>query len=227
MRRFISVLLVLILAVPAVEAGRKRPKTGKVKDGKYLDNESAFSLALHENWKAKTFKEKQDNHIRVVFTQKKPAIPAHFQDAKEYTQFPRLVVFADTSTMGIHPFLDSLRSETYKSDQKKEILKEFDILNQNEIIPVGRGSFEAGGERGTVWKAKAPYTIEIQASPSAAGGERKKGEYGGAIFAVKHGDVIVVAGLFCEYDFFQSILTEAGTIMASLKWPETEEEPET
>ena len=136
MKRLIITVIIMLMMVPVAEAGRKKKKTGKVKDGVYTDLKHNFNFTLDENWKIKVGK--APSKFRFALTQKKYGIPPDYTNTPDMTKTPSFVLFADTTTLGIFPFLDSLLSDTYKSDQKKEILKKFDFLAERDIIPKGR-----------------------------------------------------------------------------------------
>jgi len=224
MRNFILLALLLLLAVPGVDARKRKDKAGKMDGAVYQDKKYGFKLTVHENWKVRIQKNK--SRFRLTLTQKKYGTPAHFQKAEDYTEVPRVVIFVDTCSMGIFPFVDSLLSNEYKSDRKKEILKEFEFLNKPEVIPKGRNRIEVGGVSGLVWQGQSKYTKEIQTSASGVGGERVYGSYGGAIFAAKRKNesMRVLVHLMCEWEYFAPILKEVSTMVTSFQWPEVEEE---
>ena len=97
----------------------RRPRPASLRTTSYKDKEYGFTIKLNEAWKAKVAK--ADSPFRLVLVQKNYLIPSDYSDAPDYTKVPRLVVFADTTSMGASDFIDSLLSDTYKSDQKNEI----------------------------------------------------------------------------------------------------------
>jgi hypothetical protein len=225
MKRVLIFGLVALILITTAEARRKKKKTGKITDGVYTDADYNLSLNIVESWKGKTQSSKKNPHIRLVCVQKDFGIPAHFLMVPDQAQMPKFVIFADTSTMGVRPFVDSLLSRSFKSKQKKEILSEFEILSKKDLTPSGMATLRIGEERGVIWKGKSDYTRDIQSSASSSGGRRVKGTYGGAIFAFKKDGLIVVGGLICEYDFYDAVMKEAIAIMSSLTFgPDAEPE---
>jgi len=185
MKNMLLIVLSLMMLAPLTEARRKKAKAGKIIDNVYHDSKYNFSLTMHKNWKAKIRKDK--NNVRLTLTQKDYAIPPDYLDAPDYTKVPKITIYVDTCSLGAPAFLDSLIDENYKSKQKKNIIKEFDFLQEQEIIPRGRGRWNLKSESGIIWKAMARYMKEVQTSAGSVGGKRVRAEYGGAIAGVKRG----------------------------------------
>jgi len=226
MRRLMIMLLVLLVAAPAGFARRKKKKAGSVEDQVYVDTKYDFQLTLPEGWKYKVGDE--DDHFRLYLTQKDFEVPPYYLDAEDYTLVPKIVVWVDTTTMGATPFVDSLVSDTYESDQKKEILKEFELLNassagsgtyRDPLVPMGRRIVQVGDLKGVRWAGRCTYMKEVALSASATGsGKRVRGAYEGTVTAIKKGNVIVVFHMMCEslyYDAIDGVMTQ---IVESLKF---------
>ena len=211
MRQFLLLSLALLVLAPATEARKKQKKA------KY-----GFELTLHENWKPKISKDKDKQ--RILLTQRKYDVPSDYIDAPNYTHTPQLIMYVDTTTFGVHAFIDSLTSEDYRSKQKKEILKEFEFLNEPDRVPKRRSRMEIAGESAVLWKAQAKYMKEIQESASSMSGKRVRREYGGAVAAVKVGDNIVLFHLMTEWEFFESVLAEVLPMIKSLVVPTADED---
>ncbi|MFZ5981850.1 MAG: hypothetical protein ACOYVF_14615 [Candidatus Zixiibacteriota bacterium] len=224
MKKLIIILTALILIIPDVaDARRKIKMAGEVdQDGVYTDAAYNFQFQINDEWSSNINKEKDND--RVVCVRKKYDIPMDYADAPDYTQVPRIVVFADTSSMPTLTFIDSLVSETYKTDQKKEILKQFEILSEQELIPKGRKPVSLGTVenelKGVQWLGQAKYMKEVATSASAAGGKRVYGSYGGAIVATKNGNTIVLFYMICEYQYFDSIFNEMIGMINTMRWME-------
>ena len=223
MKRMFLLGLVLLLAVPVAEAGRKKKKAGKLDGSVFTDKKYAFSLTVHENWKARIRKDKDS--YRLVLTQKNYGIPPVYQQVPDYTKVPRLAIFADTSSVGVHPFLDSLLNDSYKSDQKKTVMKECEILQESELVPKGRKRAEISGSSAVIWKGRSKYTKRIMKTTRAdEEGELVYRAYGGAIIVAKKDDVIVLFKVMCEWEFYESVLNEVMSMVTSLKWSADEGE---
>ena len=124
-------------------------------------------------------------------------------------------------------FIDSLVSSTFNSGQKKDILKEFEILSshiggsgftQEELVPRNKSVVELDGQRGELWTGQIKYRNEVAVSASSLGGKRVYGAYGGAIVAVKNGNTIVLFHVMSEWNYFENELRDAMTVIKSLTW---------
>ncbi len=210
--------LLVVLAAPAVTARRKIEKSGEIKDGVFIDKTYHFQFKIHENWKPHLGKKKDP--FRISLVQRDYGIPADYQSAPDYTTVPRIDVYAGKCNQGVFPFVDSLLSDTYSSKQKKTILKEFEILNQKDLIPRGRRILELGGSKAIRVDFQAKYVKEVQMSTSTLAGKRVYGSYGGTIVAVKDKDTnrIVIFHLMCEWEFFEPVMGEVMQMVGTFKW---------
>ncbi len=225
MRRLILACLVLALCVPSLQARRKTEKAGEIKDNVFTDKKYGYSLTLSEGWKSKVLPNK--GNFRLVLTQKNYETPSYFMSAPEYTKVPRIIVYADTSSYDPMTFLDSLIDESYSSPQKNEILKEFEILN-NQVVEEGterdktrtrkRRTITVAGERAAYWEGKVEYRKYVSTSASATAGTRVYGSYGGGVVVAKHGNTVVVFHVISELVFFPSIMQEAMGMIKTLQW---------
>ena len=222
MKRLLILCLMLMMCAPVVNARKKAKKAGTITDNVYHDDTYGFDITLHENWKVKISKDKKK--VRLLLTQKNYAIPSDYTEAPDYTYTPQVVMYVDTSTFGVHAFIDSLTAENYRSKQKNEILKEFEFLNEPDRVPKRRSRMEIGGESGVLWKAQANYMKEISESASSASGRRVRRQYGGAIAAVKVGDNIVLFHVMTEWEFFEPVLAEVLPMIQSLVVPQDDDE---
>jgi hypothetical protein len=219
MKRWLMWGLVVLVAASASFAARKKEAAGVVKDKVYQDSEYGFQFKIHENWSAKV--NKADLNSRVVLIQKNWAVPPQYSQAKDYTQIPHLVVYADTSSLSAKAFIDSLLSETYKSKAKKEILKEFEFLSLPDIVVKGGRALTVAGQTAFMWNAEYKYVKEIQETASSIAGIRVAGGYSGMMLAIKNGNIIVLYHLMCENNFFNEIAAEVRAMSSddgALSW---------
>jgi hypothetical protein len=220
------VCLAVLVCLSSVHARRKVVKAGSVSESVYTDRTYDFSLKLNEGWKYKINPDK--NNFRIVMTQKKWEAPAYYQNAEDYTKVPRLVIWCDTTTLGVFPFVDSLVAEEYRSDQKKELMKELEILvnepGWEPLVPRGRKTKEIAGEKAVHWKGQVSYTMYVSLSSSSKANKRVKGKYGATIVAVKKENTMVLFYMMCEWDYYQRIEAEIMEIVSSLTWIEPESE---
>lgn len=224
MKKVIIACLILAIVVTSANAGRRREMSGSVEKNVFTDKNYNFSLTLNDEWKYSL--QKNEDNFRLLLTQRNYEIPPDYISAPDYTYIPRIILWTDTSSMHPYAFLDSLVSKTWNTDQKKEILKEFEILNpipisggqRDEAVPRGRKPVEIGGEQAVLWQAKAKYIKEVATSASDLAGTRVYGSYGGAIVVAKHGNRMFVFHIMSEWDFFEAILQHAFKIIGTMKF---------
>lgn len=221
MKRFAIICMALLMFAPAVDARKKQKKTGTITDNVFHDDTYGFDFTVSDNWKAKVSKLK--DNVRLTLTQRNYAIPSDYIDSPDYTYIPQVVIYVDTSTLGVHAFIDSLTTHAYQSKQKKNILKEFEFLAEPDRIPKRRSRMEIAGESAVVWKAEANYMKEIQTSASSASGRRVNRKFGGAIVAVKLDSNIVLFHVMTELEFFEPVLREVLPMIKSMAVPEEDE----
>jgi hypothetical protein len=216
MKRLIIIVLALLMAVPVVDARRRKKPAGDIEGSTYTDNKYGFTMKIDDNWKARI--QENDSHTRLILTQKNYAIPTYYATTPDYTAVPRFVIWADTVSMGVFPFIDSLLSETYESDQKNDMMNEFEFFREDDITPRGRSSFELDSARGVAWTGVAKYVKEVQSSAGAVGGKRVGGGYGAAVMAAKKDSLMVVMYMMCEEDYFDAVLVEIKNMVDNFHW---------
>ncbi len=231
MKKLILACLVLALFAPSLQARKKKEKAGKVENLVYIDKKYDFSFSINKGWKYAVQLDKEN--FRVVLTQRSYETPHDYLDAQEYTKVPRIVVYADTSSISTLVFLDSLVSGTYSSDQKKEILKEFEIIDEQAIEEGTERDKTVTRKRRTItideltaalWEGKANYRKYVSTSVSAIGGKRVYGAYGGGIVVAKKDNTIVLFHVISEWDYFANIMQDALTMITTLNWGGEEKE---
>jgi len=224
MKKHIVLTFIMSLGISTAFAGRQKDFSGTVDNNVYKDKKYNFTLSLNDDWKF-TLQKNEDN-FRLLLTQRNYDIPQAYINAPDYTQIPRVVLWTDTTSLHPFAFLDSLVSDTWRSNQKKELLKELEILStvpasgtqREQAIPRGRKPVELGGVQGVMWQAKSKYIKEIETSAGSLAGTRINGAYGGAIVAVKHDNRVYVFHLMTEWDFFEAVLQQALKIIGTLNF---------
>jgi len=231
MRKLMLMVLVIALCLPNAQARRKKDKAGKVTDHVFVDKKFDYSLKISEGWKYKVQANKSNYRISLI--QKNYQIPSDYLDAEDYTQIPKVILWVGETKLGEGPFIDSLLSDSYRSDAKKDILKEFELINDNsagsgtereDLVPMGRSTFEIDGHKANLWKGKAKYTKNVALSASSSGGKRVKSAYGGSLIAVKEGDKILVFHMMCEWPYFNPVQAEVMEMINTLKFGKPESE---
>lgn len=231
MKKLILACLVLVLFVPSLQARKKEKKAGKVKDLVYTDKKYDFSFSIGKGWKYTVQLDKKN--FRIVLTQRSYDTPHDYLDTPEYTKVPRIVVYADTSSISALVFLDSLVSRTYSSDQKKEILGEFEIINEQAVeegterdktVTRKRRTITIDELSAAVWEGKANYRKYIPKPSDPNIGMRVYGAYGGGIVVAKKDNTIVLFHVISEWDYFANIMQDALTMITTLNWGGEEKE---
>ncbi|MCH8026867.1 MAG: hypothetical protein IID63_01955 [candidate division Zixibacteria bacterium] len=224
MKRIIITCLLIIFAVSIADAGRRRPQSGKVKDRVYIDSKYGFKITIDEGWKHSLRKE--NDNFRLLLTKRKYEIPAEYINAPDYTQIPRIIIWTDTTSLPTFAFLDSLVSKTWNTKQKKELLKEFEIIasdissgsRREKFIPRGRKPVKLSGEQAILWQAKSTYVKDVAVTSSGLASKRVYGAYGGAIVVVKKGNRAFVFHLMTEWAYFENNLKETLNIISTFEF---------
>jgi len=228
MRKVVIALILLAIMAPAINARRPKDKAGLFKDNVYRDKKYDFELTVPDGWKCKVMK--NDDSFRFTLIQNSFEIPSYYIDAPDYTQIPRTVVFVDTTSMSARVFLDSLVAEDYRSDQKKEILKEFDILNRQsagsgmtreDVVSRKKKRLNVGDLKGMYWTGQVNYRNEVaESSSSVNAAKRVHGALGGLIVTIKKENTIMVFHTICEWTYFEGIRGQMLDMVNTLKWGE-------
>ncbi len=225
MKKLMIINLMLAVGISTVYAGRQKDLAGTVENNVYKDKKYNFTLNVNNDWKPNL--QKNEDNFRLLLTQRNYEIPTAYINAPDYTQIPRIVLWTDTTSLHPFAFLDSLLSNTWRSSQKKELLKELEILStvpasgtqREQAVPRARKPVELGGQQGVIWQAKSKYVKEIT-SVGADAGTRINGAYGGVIVAVKKDNRIYVFHLMTEWDFFEGVVQQALKIISTLSFAE-------
>ena len=229
MKRLLLLLLAVLICVPATMARRKTPKSGAIKDGVFVDATYGFKLNIAPEWSASL--KKLDSPARLTLIQKNYEIPPDYLDAEDYTKVPRVTVFVAESPWSATAFRDSLLSDTYDSDQKNEILKDFEILNEQAVseggerqalVTKGRESLYINEKRAAQWFGEAQYTNNVTQSVSSQTAKAVRGAYAGAVVVVKNGDQLLLFHLITEKMYFMAVWSQVLPMIESLDWPAAE-----
>ncbi len=218
MKRLMIALGLIILMMPSADAKRKTPKSGTIKDGVFTDAKFGYSISISDGWSAKRRKNKDS--FRLVLVQKKYGVPTHFQTAEDYTKVPRIVLWSGETSLSARAFTDSLLSHKHKSDAKSDILKEFEFLAEQDIVPKGKRAFKFGDTKGYKWWGEAKYIEYVSRSASSAGGKRVESAFGGGILAVKKDDLILVFHIMAEKEFFLDVFAALEGMASTLVFAE-------
>jgi uncharacterized protein (UPF0297 family) len=194
---------------------RKKDLAGKIENGIYQDDTYGFSLAIPDGWNSAIKKEK--DRVRLTLIKKQYDVPQQFQHAPNYTTIPKVTVYADTTSLGLEQFVDSLLSDKYKSKQKNDILSEFKALYGNYNVKK-KGKIPVGELTGYRISGQTQYTIEVQRS----GSESDKADvvtdfWGGSVFFYKDGNNIIMMHFISEWRYFDALEPEFMAMLNGFK----------
>ena len=225
-KRLLITFLILMLCI-GIAGARKTSKAGKITDGIYTDAKNNFSFDIGDDWDTSIKKGKKP--VRMTLIKKEYDIPMHFSHAPTYTTIPKITVYADTTSLGLKQFVDSLLSDNYKSSQKRAILSEFKLLfgdftlkkNSKKVIGDLVGHKISGEQK---------YSIRV--SSAGAGGDEMAGSFGdydvisdfyaGSVFFAKQGNTIVMMHFICESRYFDTLDLDFEKIIQTFKFTKSE-----
>jgi hypothetical protein len=201
MKKILMTIVTIALLVNFADA-RKKDMAGNVENGVYLDGKYNFSINVPDAWNSSI--RKDESKLRVTMTKKQFDIPIHFQNAPNYTTAPKVSIFVDTTSMPIDQFIDSLLSDKYKSKQKNAMLAEMKIINGPFQLKK-RAKMLVGELAGIKIAGQQKYTVEVQRSGSDSDqGDVCSDFFGGSVFFVKNGNVIIIIHMICEWRYFDA-----------------------
>lgn len=224
MKRLIIILAALLIAAPLTFARKPKSKSGNIENNVFTDKKHNFKITILDDWKYSIRKNK--DVFRIVLTKKNYEIPPDYLNSPDYTMVPRITLWVGEETMSPFQFIDSLLSDSYKSDNKKEIEKEFDILHDNiseqgdirqKLSTRKKKALEIGGKKAFLWTGQMIYRKDIAESASSIGGKRVNGKYGGAIVIIKEKNQIFAFHLICEWNYFETNLSQFMKVVTSFK----------
>ena len=227
MKRVFIAFLLVILAFN-ISLARKRDKAGNISDGVYTDKEYGFSVEVPDEWDSSIKKNKYNT--RLVLTKKEYDVPLQFEHVPTYTQIPKISVYADTTSLTLMQFIDSLLSDDFKSDQKKDIMAEFKLIAMDFTLKK-RSPMGVGDLAGYKISAQQKYTIRVESGTGSTKGEMDGAFggfdvvtdfFGGSIFFAKQGNQIVMLHFICEWRFFADLDPVFDEIVKTFKFNEAE-----
>jgi len=216
MKRLLIVSLVILICLPSAFARKKRAKSGEIKNNVYTDATYNFKLTILENWEAELQKPKKQ--CRLVLQQKDHKIPGELMAYPGLAKVPTLEIHIIEESLNPGALVDSIASNSYKSKNKKEILKNILQLEENlyfdGLTRENKKSLEIDGKKAARWDGGSHFTKKISMD------ETIPRTYGVGMVAINNGELTIVCLLDCEKTFYNELIKEVVTIAESLKWPE-------
>ncbi len=206
-------VLIISFCLPTVFARTKKDKTGTITDSVYTDAEYGFKFTIKNNWEGKVFTEPSNYRLQVEQTN--PEIPPEYTDYADQMPRPTMSVYMATTDLAPLAFVDSLLSETYKSDQKKEILQDIDFYDENVTFQGFttriKKEIKIGELKGVEWEGSATYKIKM-------GEQTMNNEVALGLIGVRKGDHILLFLTGHDKRFFRKLFDEATEMAMSVKW---------
>jgi hypothetical protein len=217
MKKLLISFLIVVIVFSVADA-RKKKKAGSIEDGVYYDNDYNFSLVIPDGWNSSI--KKEESNLRLVLTKEQYDIPTHFTHAPTYTKVPRVIVYIDTLPMRLDWFVDSLLTDEYKSDIKKDMIKELEIL-YGDYMPKRRTRMSVDSIPGVMISGERRYTVQVQ----RAGFESDKADvvtdfYGGTVFFTEKNGRLYVFHFICEKRYYDVYEQEFMKLLSGLKFTE-------
>ena len=209
MKRLVIALIMVALVFGIADARKKKSKAGEFDDGVYTDGKFNFSMVIPEDvWNISIKKDK--SQIRLILTKKVFDIPIAYTQDPGYTKTPKVTVYVDTTSWSAKMFVDSLLNSEYKSDQKKEVLQNCEILF-GDYTPKRNSKLQIGEIQGVMISGEQKYTKQI---PDVI-----TDFYGGAIFFAKQDQTLYIFHMICENKYFATEYEDFVKLLEGLKFP--------
>jgi hypothetical protein len=207
------VFLVVLICLPSAFARKKKDKTGAIVENVYTDAEYDFKLTIRENWQGKVFSE--PSNYRLEVEQTNPEIPPEYAEYASEMPLPAMSIYLATVDLTPVAFVDSLLSQTYKSDQKKEILKDVDFFDesisfQGFTTRIKKG-VKFGDLDGVQWEGTARYNIKM-------GEQSISNETAVGLLGIKKGKNLLLFLTGHDKRYFRKLFDEAIEMAMSVKW---------
>ncbi len=198
MKKSLYIALAIVLAIFVISAPAMAKKAGEVKDDVYTDHDYKFSFKIPPGWSAKISKSKKPD--RIVLTQKSYAVPQQFQGGvkEDYAQIPTVIVIADTTSLKVGEFVDSLLNDKFKSDQKKYFMRKMKLISRSHEI-MKRREITVAGAKSIQLEARQQYTIEIPQEGSDKADVVTDFKGGAMFFTVRDGRIFIIYTIYEWY----------------------------
>jgi hypothetical protein len=216
MKNIAGLLMALILVFAGVSGSLAKPgKTGEVEDNVYTDSKFGFRITGLDNWKVKATKE--PSLVRVVMTQKNFKVSSIPGADKHTTSIPAILILADTSSLSLEQFEESLLGKGKLLQNKEEFMLKLDLLFNSETLETHEVTIDSMPAR--------DYTLKQPYKKTGEDPRRNDPIYGseviikdfvaGHLLFFKKGRTIFVVQSSCEREFFYPVTSEFQKILAS------------
>ncbi len=214
-RRVVSVGVLLGLALAITPLGQdanveaKRKKKRKVYTGTYenhifTDKKYGFQVEISDEWNMKMMA--KGKPVRFIAEKKEYSIPPAFIENEYLTTSPMVKIYVDTSKMSVREFVDSLKSRSFSSDQKKAIFRSLKIFESKTKRPLVSRLKLKSGIKGLRVKILRRYRLDV---PRGVGQlsdvvtDNVQGDL--AFFKTPDNKHIVILSGICESRFYRNV----------------------
>jgi len=218
-KHFFILMIVFAMLVPLAA---KKVKTGECKDNHYRDLRYGMTLEIPDNWKTKTFKEKEDKikTFRALFVQKNYEVNLEARELGGDYTIPEIQVYVRPDTKTPAEFVDSLKAATMTHDSTD------DIINQMNLVLSGQYVAAQEIEMAGVQVHQAYFKREWKREMQGDAADPRYSHYGGLVMRPVHdvhevyvcskdGNLYVIQA-FAENEFYPRVQDEFARIISSL-----------
>lgn len=207
-------LFIVSLIYSPVLAGKK---AGKITDSVFTDAKYNYSIVVPGGWGTKISSAKKP--LRLVMSQKSYPFPRQFQGGgkEDYAQIPMIHVMADTTSLTVGQFVDSLLNPKFKSKQKKFFLKSLKLISKSHEV-LRRKEVTVKNAKAITIQVRQQYSMEVSAGRDTDRADVVVEYTSGSMFVtVRKGNVIIVH-MINEWQFHSNYLALFGNIIAGLNF---------
>ncbi len=183
---------------------KKKEYTGTYENGVFTDSKYGLTIEIPEAWSMKVAAKGES--VRFVAARKEYSIPPSFRENEFLTTVPMIKLFVDTSSLDVRAFVDSLKSKTFSSEQKKKIYSSFKVFDGKTKRPIISRLKLDGGQKGLRVKIMRRYHLEVPRGVGQVSDvvtDNVQGDL--AVFKSVDGkNIIIVSGL-CESLFYRGV----------------------
>lgn len=218
MKKIAGLLTVFIFVLTCVSGSLAKPgKTGEVDKNVYTDSKFGFQITGLDNWKVKA--DKEPSLERVVMTQKNFKISSIPGADKHTTSIPTIVILADTTSLTLEQFEESLMGKGKLLQNKEEFRLKLDLLFNSETLESHDVTMDSMPARDYTLKQPYKKTGEDPRINDPIHGSEViiKDFVAGHLLFFKKGRTIFVVQSSCEREFFYPVTSEFQKILASWK----------
>lgn len=218
MKKIAGLLMALSLVLVCVSGSlAKANKTGEVEDNVYTDSKFGFQITGLDNWKVKAAKE--PSLVRVAMIQKNFKISSIPGADKHTTSIPTITILADTTSLTLEQFEESLMGKGKLLQSKDEFMLKLDLLPNSETLESHNVTIDSTPAKDYTLKQPYKKTGEDPRVRDPIYGSEViiKDFVAGHVILFKKGNIIYVVQSSCEREFYYPVTSEFQKILASWK----------